>query len=203
MAVRKPLITLNGRLQELPAADTVLVPEGRAKAGATTHLWLPDFIVASVGTLALTANRMQYEPVIVRTPVTLDRLTVEVTSLVAATNIQLGIYNADTDWQPTSLVIDGGNVSSAATGVLSVTINLTLQPGRYLNALISNGAPTVRMLRGGITPIDAALGSSPAIKQFRVASTYGALASTGVAWDTTTNGTTPFEHLLFWRVSSP
>src|SRR5687768_6714110 len=91
---------------------TEVVP-GRLKASAVAHPGLPGTEFQSNGTQAVVADQVRYNGFIVDAPITLDRLVCEVTATGTATLLRLAIYNADTDWQPTTLVVDGGTVTAA------------------------------------------------------------------------------------------
>lgn len=182
-----------------PFAESAAFPSGGAKwwnmPGITTH---------SVATRGLIANRMNYEPMLVVAPTAIDALGVEVSTLIAATNIRLGIYHADEDWQPTTLVVDAGAVASDTTGVKTASFTaMTLQPGRYVKARISNGAPTIRVVRGALNLLGyfATLGATPSAEMAYVGSTYGALPTSGVLWTTTTAGNIGFENGVFVRIT--
>jgi hypothetical protein len=43
----------------------------------------------------------------------------------------MGIYNADANYQPTTLLLDAGTVSAATTGLKEITISQSLSPGVY------------------------------------------------------------------------
>lgn len=57
--------------------------------------------------------------------------------------VRLGIYSSDAGGQPDALVFDAGTVDGTQTGVLTITISQTLQPGNYwLAAAVQGGAGT-------------------------------------------------------------
>jgi hypothetical protein len=180
----------------------VSVAQGRY---GTSNFLIPGFVPNNSSTLALTANQVRYFPIIVSTAITLDRLACEVTATGAGgTTIRLGIYNADTDWAVTSLVVDGGTVAADSTGVKTVTINTTLAPGRYLLACNSDGTPTLRSIRGALPGMGfvAALGATANITRMTASQTYDAFPSTGTA-HTIGSGNQQYDYAVFCRVSVP
>lgn len=184
------------------------IAEGRAKVGATPSLSVPGIDMIGVGTgTALTVNQVRYFPTVVVTAITLDQLVVEVATAGAAGKlVRLGIYNADSDWQPTSLVLDAGTVAVDSTGVKTISISQVLAPGRYLLALNSDGTPTLRLIRGGTRSIgiNPILGTSPFRNTFSASQTFGTLPSTGTAVTAYTTSTNlPFDYYMFCRVSVP
>lgn len=114
---------------------------------------IPGFIPTSTaGTAAISTNRVFFEPFIVTSPITIDRIAVEVTTASgAATVARLGIYNDSGLINPGSLVIDAGTVAldpGSVPAIQAATISQTLQPGRYLGVIVASGAATLRTLNG-------------------------------------------------------
>lgn len=187
------------------AAGGSVVEDGRF-AAAAVHLLIPGVSPVSVSTQALVADRLYYEPVRVATPITLDQLRIEVTTAAAASTVaRLGIYEADTDWQPTDLVLDAGTVAIDSPGVKTASISQALSPGRYLFTMHLNGAPSVRVIRGDIggDGVLAAVGTNPLFVSLTLITAYATLPSTGLDWDTATGGNLPFMHAVFCRVGTP
>jgi hypothetical protein len=182
----------------------VVAAEGRPKS-ATTYLGLPGVDFVSTGTTSVSTNRLYYAPFYVATPITIDLICCEVTGNAAAGNLaRLGIYRADTDWQPTTLVVDAGTVSAGTIGFKSIAANVTLSPGRYLTAFINNASPVFRVVRGGnrYAGLNSAIGSNPLIVYLFKNTTFASFPETGTPWDTISYGTVPFQHFVFLRISS-
>ena len=158
---------------------------------------------SAVATFALTAGQMRYEPIYVTTPLTIDQIACEVTSAGAGgTTIRMGIFTADTDLQPTGLVVDGGTVAAdGATGMRSVSVSVTLTPGRYLMALNTDSTATMRSLRGGsmLSGFGTTLGTSPWINLV-VTLAYAAFSGPGTAWTAPAASSAPPNHILVVRV---
>lgn len=171
----------------------------------TVKFVLPGVYEFAISTQTLTANIIRYGPFVVEDrSITVDQLVTEVTTLQAASGVYLGIYNADSGWQPTSLVVDGGTVDSTTNGVKTATVNVTLPPGRYLWAVLSNAAVALRSFRGGsFMGFQTAIGATPLVPSVSVAQTYGALPSTGTAWTAEGGGSsTGFHQLMLLRLSA-
>lgn len=168
-----------------PVATASSTPaEGRVfPSGGTKGYSLPGVDPQSIGTNSPTVNQIRYSPIYVATSITIDQLACEVTTLGASAHARLGLYNADINWQPTSLVGEGG-VDASGTGVKTVSLSATLAAGRYLTAFNTDIAATFRMWRGGTRygQLRSALGANSFHDLWFVSATYGALASTGVAW---------------------
>lgn len=184
------------------------IAEGRAEAGGTTYLSMPGMkAVTQITTVTLSANVIRYEPRIVPTPITIDALVIEVTTANGATSTaRLGIYNADGDWQPTTLVLDAGTVATDTTtgaGVRTLVLGapLALAAGRYLLAINTDATPALRNLRGGF---DFALttGANAQITAMTVSVAYAAFASPGAAWAATAAATS-FNNTIYMRVLNP
>lgn len=184
-----------------------VVIDGRAKnSDATIYYSVPGQQPATTSTLALVANVVRYFPIVITTPITINQLALEVTTVGAgSTTARLGIYNADTDWQATSLLLDAGTVAVDSLGVKTITVSQILTPGRYLFAINSDGTPQMRTVRGGANYLgyDSIIGASPFVTGIRGAQTYGAFPGTGTAWNTISGAATPNHYMIFARVSVP
>jgi len=109
---------------------------GRLKASGVAHPGIPGAQWQSNSTQAIVANQVRYNGFITDTPIAIDALVAEISATGTATLLRMGIYAADTDWQPVGApVVDGGTVSAAAAVAVSITVNATLAPGRYITAL--------------------------------------------------------------------
>ena len=189
----------------MPLYIPPIVVVGRAKAGGTTHYMVPGVELSATGTVAIAANVLRYEPFITNTTITIDQLALEVTTASAGgTTLRMGIYNADTDWQPTSLIVDAGTVAADSLGVKTASISQTLSPGRYLKVINSDSTPTLRTGRGGSALLGAqsTLTSAPFFTP-SVATAYAAFTAAGVAWTTLITSGSPPVHYVFCRVSVP
>jgi hypothetical protein len=147
-----------------------------------------------------------YFPVKVDTPITIDQLVIEVTQVAAAgSKARLGIYKADINWQPTSLVVDAGEVAIDDTAVVAATVNVTLPEGRYLLAYTANDLAGLRasyaaQILIGFVPT---LGEPAVICYITVAKTYAALSDPGIPWDTVEGAEVGPRYPVFVRVATP
>lgn len=145
----------------------------------------------SGSTQALAANTIYYVPIRVRDTATVVRLGLKVTTAAAGKSARLGLYNS-ANQVPTSLILDAGTVSVAATGVVEITLSHAIAPGVYWLAVVSDGTPTVMaspLTVEGMSMIgtDTAGGTENLVLQ---AFTFGALpASAGTI--TYSTGNTP------------
>lgn len=97
---------------------------------------------------ALTANRIYAIPFIAPARGgTLDRIAIRVDTAVAASVVRLGIYennNDDTTIYPGALLLDAGTVTSASTGVKTITISQALTASKlYWLVCTSGHGPTI------------------------------------------------------------
>ena len=193
------------------AAPSV-VDAGRARYGGVTQFSIPGVRGHQISTWTSSANRAQYFPFLVPDDIVIDQLVAELTTGVAASTFRMCIYNADTDWQPTSIVAntDTGTISAlvADQGVKANTItDTTLTAGRYQAWLgASNGNHVFRAVQGFAPQLlgyPVALGVNGAFTQIYAAQTYAAPPSTGLAWDSVSVGATPtFSWPVFVRVKT-
>ena len=139
--------------------------------------------LSGVSASAPSTNRWVFEPYVITEPTTFDRVALEITTAGAAGKLaRLSIYTADQYWQPATLVQDFGTIAvdpGAVPTVTSITINLTLQPGRYLGVWITDGAATYRQItsyfQGG--GINSAGSTTPLRYSFQSLNGSGTVAS--------------------------
>lgn len=176
----------NSLITDKRAVIPTIPAEGRPAASGIASAVLPGVELAAIATDSFGTGNIIYMPIYVTAPLTFSSMLLEVTTAASAgATARLGVYNADTNWQPTSLVIDAGTVATDSTGVKTATVSTTtLLPGRYLLALTVSASATFRIARGGnrLLQLRSTLGSSAFYYQIYVSATYAALASTGVAW---------------------
>jgi len=84
---------------------------------------------AATGTLAGAANRMDLFPFIPRDDITLDRLAVNVTTLIAGALGKIVVYSSDATGRPASLLLETADLDFSTTGVKAATVALTLRRG--------------------------------------------------------------------------
>jgi hypothetical protein len=169
-------------------SGTTLTARGRPKVGGTADFTIPGWLhISAAAAQALGANSLTYQQVFVETPITLDRLAIEVTTAAAAgKNARIGIYNADSDWQPTTLVAgsDAGPFLVDTTGVKAQTVDVTLPAGRYLFAMLLEATTSLRYFPGaiaGASAIAPTMGTDMH-SVFNVNQAWGALPASGPAW---------------------
>lgn len=134
---------------------------------------------------ALTVNRLYAMPFYSPRGGTLDRIGIQVTTLGASGAARLGIYSAtsDTNLYPSTLVLDAGTISTATTGMKTLTISQALSANTlyWLVLVCGTAACTIRSLAvGGVWPIFGAtnaLATASGVGLY-VAFTYAALPAT-------------------------
>jgi len=60
---------------------------------------------------------------------------------------RLGIYNSDSEYMPTSLLVEAGTVATTTTGWKEAALNLILQPGLYWLAMVTEVAQSTMRTR--------------------------------------------------------
>lgn len=102
-----------------------------AKAGQAfaSGLWyaVPD--VGSISTTTANPNPLAGQFIVDRS-ITLSQIGIEITTLSAGSTVRLGIYN-DNNGTLGTVLLDGGTVSGAATGVQQNPTSQVIPPGRY------------------------------------------------------------------------
>lgn len=182
------------------------IPDGRVIYGSTIFASIPGVELSTQSTISLPTNYIHYFPIKIVTPVTYDRMIVEVTTAASAgKKLRLAIYNANINWQPTSLILDAGEVAADTNAVVTKTINQTLTPGPYLLAIAIQETTVLRALRGGsrYTGVFPTLGATSILQAAYVSKAYAAFSDPGTSWNAVWAGILPFSHALFLRASVP
>lgn len=137
-------------------------------------LWLPppsgrlitlmDTFGGSPAQAATSSGRMYATPIVVTKQTTFDRISIQ-TFNTTASNIRLGVFAIGSDGLPGALVQDCGVIATSTATYQAITLspNLTLDPGRYFLVYLSDGTTSVYMNNGNLTPfgnVDANLSSS-------------------------------------------
>lgn len=174
------------------------------RTGATRERWYTVATTATAMTVstALTANRIYAHPFIVPKTITLDRIAVNVTTLVASGQLRLGIYS-DSNSEPNSLILDAGTVDTSTTGVKTITINQQLTAGLYWLVAASNSATHAFRVPAIASTINvcgvANTLPTGVMTHYYATFTYGTLPST---FPTVTEGTSLVYPAIFVRLSS-
>ena len=184
---------------------------GRAKRSGETYYCVPGVAIISTATASIGAiNHDFYEPWYTSTTIVIDQLAIEATSALAATNVRIGFYRADRDWQPVGAPLaDSGNLSTATTGVKTYTPGtpLVVRPGRYLSVRNYDSLSVDFRALKGVRPsaaIDSGISSTAIVRCMRVSRSFGAFPTPGTAWtiDDIT-ATAPFDYCVVYRISKP
>jgi hypothetical protein len=188
------------------------VDPGHIHGSGAAWWYTPGSQPIGVTTKALNTPYQSYYPWFVEAPYTIDQLAIEVTTAGAGAQVRAGLYNADTNWQVTTLVADFGLFDASTTGVKIITLGtpLTLPAGRYIAVLHDNVNVTLRNAQtAGATMSGVGIGTGMgtnalAFEWYRGPIAIGPLPATGLAWNTVTYGPGPsaFLQALFCRMST-
>lgn len=149
----------------------------------------------TAGTTAIAADTLYAIPFYVSGPMTTATITLNVTATGTATNVHLGVYDADpATGLPRTLLADSGAQAVDTIGLKEPALVQALTPGvLYWLALVANGAVTVTSLNPypGPLGLSAATAVVPAAATIYRGFTYAALPAT---WGTLLGyaGTMPF-----------
>ena len=84
---------------------------------------------AATGVLAGAAGRIDLFPFIPRDDLTIDRLSVNVTTLIAAALGKIVLYAADATGRPATLILETGDLDFSTVGLKEATVTQTLRRG--------------------------------------------------------------------------
>ncbi len=183
------------------------IPQGRPESATVTYIGIVGAGGGLSGTFGTTAGRIYYFPMKIDTAITIDQLVVEVTAAAGAgNNLRLGIYKADRDWQPTTLVQDYGEIDANSVTVQAITSTQVLPPGRYVLALATEANTTVRRLYNVAGPFHMVLptfGATPFGRAMIATAAYAVFAATGVVWTDHAADGQAFNYMVLVRVLTP
>ena len=119
---------------------------------------------AATGVLAGAAGRIDLFPFIPRDDITVDRVSVNVTTLIAAALGKIVLYAADATGRPASLILETGDLDFSTVGLKEATIAQTLRRGitywigirHSSTAILSAWASTATPDLNGGTPVTTA-----------------------------------------------
>jgi hypothetical protein len=81
-----------------------------------------------------------FTPLVLAASTSFAAIGIWVAGAAATSVVRLGIYNADINGTPTTLVLDAGTVDVSTTGAKQITISRTLAAGNYCLALVAQTA---------------------------------------------------------------
>jgi hypothetical protein len=151
--------------------QTALSQFGYRKFVSGYNYYIPN---VALGTANPTVTRQWFVPLMVPETTTFTRLGLYIITGVASSLFRLGIYASDTNDRPSTLIVDGGQVSGATTASsMFLTINTTLTAGLYWLSSCSQGA-------AGSGPRGYAFSANT--NAFTPANTSASLSASGGTW---------------------
>ena len=107
----------------------------------------------ALGTQIGAADRMDLHPFIPRGDLTIDRLSINCTTAVAASLVKIILYAADAAGKPTTLISETATLDTSTTGIKEATVALTLRKGvTYWVGLRHSSTATLSMWGSAATP---------------------------------------------------
>lgn len=172
------LSTADNTVQKaLDTIDDMSLPTLPAVTG--TYYTTTAYGTATTANAALVANRLHATPFFVRKTMTFDRIGISVTTGtgVGTDRARLGIYR-DNNGVPGTRVLDAGEVDVSAIANVEITISQQLTPGWYWVTIVSNAAPTIKMMTATGNAILPIMGWNSLGMSNKVSYLYTALAYT-------------------------
>lgn len=151
--------------------------------------------IRAASNISTSADTLRAVPFIVPRKITLDRIGLNVTGYGGGAYARLGIYN-DLGTAPDTLLLDAGAVSIDSTGLKTIVIDRTLNPGIYwLTFVTSSGLVTLAgSASGNVLPVlgFGATDLSQTYNGYTAPFTYAALPATFPAMTTAVLGACVF-----------
>ena len=142
----------------------------------------------------VTANRLSMVPIVLPA-FTATRISVRVSTGVAATNVRYGIYNSADDGSPTTLLADCGTTTTTSNADAPITISQSIAGGIYWLACVFDGAPGIMCSNGNSGGLgrDSTSSTVTNILGYYRSFTYGTLPSdeTGQTYTNLTGAVCP------------
>lgn len=191
-----------------PSSNVQGVKQYISSAG-TNFYQIPGLLPSGSGTTWIPgAHITHHTPWYIMEECTLSEVIVSVNT-GGAGGVRVAIYNADANWQPSTLVLDLGTISCATAGLKSYTgLSTVLLPGRYMALLNVTTAttPSFKGMQGYMFPgtlyqnkaLDASMLVANLIRTTENLG-GGAFPSTALKWDTHAASTTAPNHLVLAR----
>jgi hypothetical protein len=162
----------------------------------TDYQGLPGYTFRDTTTEFVVVNDIHYTPFQTVNDITINRASFQVSSAGGAGDAcRLGLYTADANWQPGTLIADWGQVVNDSTGWKHATVNTSITRGRYMTAFICDSAPGLYMHLGSSYLSDSIDTSTTSftryVKHMRVSAPTNdpfnnGFAASGEDWDAAT-----------------
>ena len=137
---------LRGDATFQPATSEYIPTTRKAASGKIINY---VFDLASSGSKALANSFLIWGFTYIPKTKSHSTVAIEVTTSATNTSVKVGLYTISTSGLADSLVFETGEISSATTGVKTISITpVTISAGWYLSAFRSNGAPSLRGVNG-------------------------------------------------------
>lgn len=168
-----------------------MIDASQFRGGVADYMMTPHTARAAG---AVTSGNMRLVPFYLDARTRFDRIAAELATASANSTLRLGIYaNDEQTGRPTTLILDAGTVDgTGSTGVLTITIDQTLDPGTYWLAAASQGAgagASWRQTGGIMVPFTTVFSASNFVNSALVQTgVSAALPNPAVVSTTTANG---------------
>ncbi|QIG69036.1 hypothetical protein EVB78_002 [Rhizobium phage RHph_N1_15] len=140
MTIAKLIDAVTTRADFAAAFNTLVDLANKIRPAYAVGRWYPAFLIGTVTTgTAVTANKIRMLPFIVPVDITISDLAVRVATAAAAGNVQVAIYAADANGDPTGAALaKTGNLSTATASSdvsLPLAAPVALKAGLYFMAV--------------------------------------------------------------------
>jgi len=154
----------------------------------------------------LLPNNDNAQPMLLLSPITFNAIDIKVATPGPGSHVRVAIYQADSSWYPTKLVVDGGALDTSSAGIKTASFSkIQIPAGRYILMANADKGDVACVAYDGPDPFGPVLASSSFITRITHARSYAAFPDRypGGGW-TTITGTLPFRYFVFPDViSSP
>lgn len=137
----------------------------------------------AIAAVAQVADRVTIGAYIPRLAQTIDQLGCSISTLLAASNVKLVIYDSDANGRPTTILRETANIDSATTGTKFASISpFTFEPGKvYYLGLRSSSTQSIRTISAAAGHVLATTNAATPVLQTTLTKTE-AFASAAADW---------------------
>jgi hypothetical protein len=147
---------------------------------SAVYLTPPMSGAASITSITLIASTIYLVPIINPTQRTFTSIGAALGAGTGTPQFRLGIYNTDSNGNPTTVIVDSGNIAAPSTTFYTAPISTALAPGMYFAAFLGNQAFSTKCI--SVAALGLTLGAIAGASNWnniafaiQVSVTYGAL----------------------------
>lgn len=123
--------------------------DSASNPSSTIYQGIPGVTYSGSVDVALTLEDIYLVPFTVTEEITVNRVSFQVTGAGGAGDAcRVGLYEVGDDLQTATLAVDWGQIVNDSTGWKHASVSTVVSPGTYLQAILCNSGPSIRLFSG-------------------------------------------------------